>query len=48
MNNIEADRQLAMAIYLSTKKTKRELMAEAAEKRAKLFKQGGKKKKKKK
>jgi hypothetical protein len=47
MNNIETDRRLAIAIYLSTKKTKRELMAEAAEKRAKSFKQGGKKKQKK-
>jgi len=42
----EADGQLAKAIYLSQlkkKKTKRQLMADAAEKRAKRFQQGGKK-----
>mgnify|MGYP006190894339 FL=1 len=47
----EADRRLAHALYSSSqqkyifKKNRRELLATAAEKRAKNFKQGGKGKK---
>jgi len=47
----EADRRLAKALYLSSKqknifkKNRRELFADAAEKRAKNFQQGGRGKK---